>query len=82
MKREVGITLGTLAAIGAGYAAQYTVEKLLTPKVHEIVVNDPNMTVPKAAILGVGNGVISGSVGLLVTSNLLNVMMQIYGVKG
>lgn len=69
MKKSL-VLVGTLWSIGAGLAAQYTVDKLLTPKVEEILCDD-NVGIAEAAVLGMGNGAISGTAGIIVTSTLL-----------
>ena len=69
MKKSL-VLIGAIWSIGAGLAAQYTVGKLLIPKVNEIVDND-DVGIAEAAVLGMGSGTISGTVGLIVTSTLL-----------
>ena len=69
MKKTL-VLMGALWSIGAGLAAQYTVDKLLTPKVNEIV-HDDDVGITEAVVLGFGSGTISGTVGLIVTSTLL-----------
>lgn len=75
MKKSL-VLMGTIWSIGAGLAAQYTVDKLLTPKVEEIVC-DENVGIAEAAVLGMGSGTISGTVGLIVTSTLLASLISV-----
>ena len=76
MKKTL-VLMGLLGSIGAGLAAQYTVDKLMTPKVNEIVDND-DVGITEAVVLGMGSGAISGTVGLIVTSSLLASLISIF----
>lgn len=76
MKKTLAV-MGVLGSIGAGMAAQYTVDKLLTPKVEEIVYDD-NVGIAEAAVLGMGSGAISGTVGIIVTSTILASLISVW----